>query len=156
LHPAQPSLEKTDGGNRYVMASSATTRDALALSRISPNHAESVRAHWDNRFPAASPSLPFKGAVARDERTQAQRVGTTDQSDFVFQYQPAAITHTLIYRNSKLAAKKQGVSFIVPELELLQLENWNTQIWKLYNIQDNQLLGRTVAVIGNFGARIHV
>jgi hypothetical protein len=58
-HPAQPALEKPSGADCYVMPSRSATRHTLALSRILPNHAESISAHWDVHFPAVSlaPSL---------------------------------------------------------------------------------------------------
>jgi hypothetical protein len=42
------------------------------------------------------------------------------------------------------------------ELKLLKITNWNDEIWKLYNIQENELSDRMVTVIGNFCGPIHV
>jgi hypothetical protein len=52
--------------------------------------------------------------------------------------------------------QQKGIKFLALELELLQLTNWSDEIWKLYNIRENQLSDRMVTVIGNFGGPIHV
>jgi hypothetical protein len=66
-----------------------------------------------------------------------------------------SFTDVLVYNHSTLAAAiRDRVDRV--GVEIVPILNWNHQIWKLYNIQDNQLLVRMLAVIGNFKGRIHV